>query len=129
MQHMVCLFMYVLMYDNIANTCVLYLFICTNVCTCSSSVPRITVSVTECVWVQIRVQYIQYESRRPAGIKRNTENVTATDLGYRYHTTLERRYGSFALFTLPKPTLLNFQVVTQRKTCDSLWFQSQLNIV
>ena len=61
----------------------------------------------------VNKQYIQYESRSPAGIKINTENVTATDVSCRYHTTLERRYGSFALFTLPKPTLLKFQVVTQ----------------
>ena len=45
----------------------------------------------------------------PAGIKRNSENVMVGDLEYRNHKTLERRHGSFAVFTLPKPTLVNFR--------------------
>lgn len=41
----------------------------------------------------------------PAGIKRITDNIMIGDLDGK---TLERRHRSFAVFTLPKPTLLNF---------------------
>lgn len=65
----------------------------------------------QCVYMCVSAHNgtLQYIYMSPAGMKRNPENIMLSDLDCRNHKTLEKRHGSFAFFTLPKPTILNIR--------------------